>query len=295
VTWMKLDDRILEHPKFIRAVRLGGSEALHLWLGMRAWCAQALSDGAIPEDMIDEVRGPRRGRDKALAALVTVGLVERTDTGWTLHDYADWADSREEVLAARKKAADRQKASRQRRSGESQGAERSESRCMSRRDIAVTDGVSHGSVTPSVTLPPRARTETDTETDTETTPLCPPVDSQPKDLTGGARAADSGRAGIPCPSDLRLEPKDLASLEVTPGIPVPVAEAMAADLVGRWALDTERRYPSEIRWRQALRSALLTDWSDQAKRRRALDMVKPTEPGPEPERTDGLGDVAEWS
>lgn len=173
MTWMKLDDRILEHPKFIRAVRIGGSEALHLWLGLRAWCAQALSDGLVPEDMIDEVRGPRKGRDRALDALLTVGLVERSESGWTLHDYLEWSDSREEVLAARKKAAERQKVSRHRRNCESQNTGQRESRGMSRSDTGVTSSVSHTSVTPSVTRPPRARTETDTETETEDPPVAP--------------------------------------------------------------------------------------------------------------------------
>jgi hypothetical protein len=198
MTWMKLDDRILEHPKFIRAIRIGGSEALHLWLGLRAWCAQALSDGHVPEDMIEEVRGPRKGRERSLEALVEVGLVERTEVGWKLHDYSDWADSREDVLAARKKSAERQKASRRRRNGESQGTDHHESHGMSQRDAGVTSGVTHASVAPSVTHPPRARTETDTDTETLYPPVAPQggqtANGDPWGLTPEPKPRGRGRA-----------------------------------------------------------------------------------------------------
>ena len=194
MSWMKLDDQILEHPKFIRAVRIGGSEAVHLWIGLRAWCAQALSDGFVPEDMIDEVRGPKRGRDKALDALVTVGLVKMDPSGWRLHDYLEWADSREDVLTARKKAAARQKTSRANRScdvptmsqRDLQRDSHCESRGTSQRDSRVTE--------PSVTLPP-ARVPKPHHTETTPTP-------QPPNPQGGDGGSGGGK--VRCPVDLVL-------------------------------------------------------------------------------------------
>ncbi len=116
MSWIQLDDRILEHPKFVRAVRLGGSEAIHLWLGLRAYCAQFLSDGLVPTDMLPEVRGPlnERKREAALSALVDVGLLERCDVGVRLHDYLDWSSSRDEVLTRRGRDADRKRGGRSR-------------------------------------------------------------------------------------------------------------------------------------------------------------------------------------
>jgi len=99
VSWMDLDDRILEHPKFIRVVKLAGSDAVFLWLGIRAYCAQLLTDGFVPGDMIDEVRGPREPKKRAAAlnALVEVTLIERVDGGFFMHDFLDWSKSRAQI------------------------------------------------------------------------------------------------------------------------------------------------------------------------------------------------------
>jgi hypothetical protein len=147
VSWLELDDRILEHPKFIRAIKLGGSEAVHLWLGLRAYCGQNLTDGFIPEDMLDEVRGPSdpRKRAKALASLRTVGLLDEAPGGVMMHDFLEWSSSREEVLQRRESAKNRKRRSRANHSETDR-----EQPPSSRRDSAVTDaGVRSESPTPA--------------------------------------------------------------------------------------------------------------------------------------------------
>lgn len=138
MSWLELDDQILEHPKFIRAVKIGGSDAVFTWLGLRAYCAQKLSDGEIPADMIDEIRGPRESRKRAaaIAALVEVGLVETTDNGLRLHDYLHWSRSKEEIETRRQANAGRQRRHRE-------------------QPIPVTrdNDVTNTLVTPSVTIP----------------------------------------------------------------------------------------------------------------------------------------------
>lgn len=113
---IELDDMILEHPKFIRAVKLAGSDTVFLWLGLRAYCARMLTDGFVPEDMIEEVRGPREAscRARALSALREAKLVDDAEGGIRLHDYLDWAQSRDQVLAWRKANAERKARSRAR-------------------------------------------------------------------------------------------------------------------------------------------------------------------------------------
>jgi hypothetical protein len=135
MSWLELDDGILEHPKFIRAVKLGGSEAVHLWLGLRAYCGKHLTDGAIPKDMLDEVRGPTnpKKREVALAALFTVGLLDDGGSDVLMHDFLDWSSSREAVLAARERARER--------------------KAKSRGGHAVTSAVTPRVVTPAVTDP----------------------------------------------------------------------------------------------------------------------------------------------
>jgi hypothetical protein len=126
VTWIRLDDSYLEHPKFRRLLKIGGPNALYLWHGALAWCAQHLTDGVIPADMLDEPRGPARGsaRERAWEALVTVGLCTRAETEpstpvhcrarvqHTLHDYADYQPTASAVRAGRADAARRKQLSR---------------------------------------------------------------------------------------------------------------------------------------------------------------------------------------
>lgn len=134
MSWMDLDDKLLDHPKFIRAVKRGGSEVVHLWLGLRQYVAQQLTDGFIPDDMVDEVRGPHgRKREQALAVLREVGLVDAAEGGVQLHDFLQWSKSRDQILKQREANRLRQAKSRDRN--------------------AVTDTVTNADVTPSVTLP----------------------------------------------------------------------------------------------------------------------------------------------
>jgi hypothetical protein len=126
MSWLGLDDGILDHPKFIRAVNMSGSEAIHLWLGLRAYCGKHLTDGFIPADMVDEVRGPKgKARERVLATLVHVGLLEQSGPGgYQMHDYLDWSESRDDIIRKRERARERQ----------------AKSRGMSQRDSTVTHG-----------------------------------------------------------------------------------------------------------------------------------------------------------
>lgn len=132
MSWCELDDGILDNPKFIRAAKEGGSDAIHLWLGLKCYCSKHLTDGFVPEDMLDEVRGPRspKARERAMRALMSARLVHLADGGYQMHDYLDWSSSREEVLARRAAARERKQRSR--------GADTSVRR-PSRRDDDVTD------------------------------------------------------------------------------------------------------------------------------------------------------------
>ena len=182
MSWIELDDGILDHPKFIRAVKLGGSEAVHLWLGIRAYCAKLLTDGKVPSDMLDEVRGPKdsRRRAAALDALVTVGLLETTADGVQMHDYLQWSKSRDVVLKQRESARERQ--------------------AKSRGSHSVTGSVTHGAVTPSVTEPSPLLS---TPTLTSITPVAP---------KGGEPKKRERRSGTwrRVPKDWEIRPEERA-------------------------------------------------------------------------------------
>jgi hypothetical protein len=98
VSWLKIDDRILDHPKFVRAERQAASTAIHLWVGLMSYCKQHRTDGWVPIDMLARVNGPRgRWRARALEALIAEKLVEREGDRLHVHDYLDWNPSRYEI------------------------------------------------------------------------------------------------------------------------------------------------------------------------------------------------------
>lgn len=104
MSYLELDDGILNHPKFVLAADRGGSGAIHMWLGLRAYCGQHITDGDIPKYMLKKVSGPERPRDRehALAVLIEVGLVEDRTDHYQLHDFLDWSSSREEIMERRR-------------------------------------------------------------------------------------------------------------------------------------------------------------------------------------------------
>lgn len=96
MTWAKVDDRFHGHSKARRA-----REALALWVLALAWCADELTDGAVPRDMPDLLLP---GLGEAFASrLVEVGLWERTDAGYQFHDWLDYQPSARKVKAERSK------------------------------------------------------------------------------------------------------------------------------------------------------------------------------------------------
>ncbi len=112
MSWLRMDDAMLDHPKWIRALRDGGDAALHLWLRFCAWSSRHLTDGIIPADVIDAIPGPRGAKVRARAqqALADASLIERRSNGdLLLHDYLEYNPSRAEVMAERGRKAQNQR------------------------------------------------------------------------------------------------------------------------------------------------------------------------------------------
>lgn len=258
---LELDDQILNHTKFVRAVRLGGAETVFAWLGIRAYVGQNLSDGFVPADMVDELRGPQgKKREAAIKTLCEVGLLhavtdgivgrevcsncaERTavaplnGSGLLMHDYLQWSRSKSRVLADRAKARDRQCLS----------------RGKSRRDIVDPSGGGSGASTTTTTSPP---------TSSPTTPLPPVV------------VADGEIAGA-CPVPLPLDDEAFQQLELDVGMPRHVAEkALRSWASDQAATKLVRHLETWIRW--GLRS-IRGQWTgDKAGMLRAAELPKPS-------------------
>lgn len=90
--WIKLDDQIAHHPKFLKA----GATASWLFVGGLGYSARYLTDGAIPSEALSSLTSIPKPERYAVT-LVSVGLWDGTEGGWQIHDYHAFQPSREEV------------------------------------------------------------------------------------------------------------------------------------------------------------------------------------------------------
>jgi hypothetical protein len=215
MSWLLLDDQILRHPKFVRAQRLSGSTAFHLWVGLTAYCKQQQSDGRVPSDMIETVDGPdKRWRSRALKALLEVRLVEYEGDDLWVHDFLDWNASRQEIEA---KAVAR-------RAGRAHppGIKRTSKERRTERigsvgpNVVGASNLELGDLSKPANLnatrkPPN--TNTNTNSNTNGSPLAPlAADPSPAAPTSASKKKSSHRVGKRiCPAD--FEP-DAATLKV---------------------------------------------------------------------------------
>lgn len=112
MTWVKLDDRFPSHRK----IALLSDRAFRLHVSAICWCSENLTDGRIADrelSLITRIRGMKATAKQ----LEDAGVWDRTDDGWVIHDYLDFNPSRDQVLAERKKNAERQEKFRRRKNG----------------------------------------------------------------------------------------------------------------------------------------------------------------------------------
>lgn len=115
-------EEFLRCDKTRRALQLGGAEAVLVWLALKGYCSENLTDGFIPYEDVDALVDnlvDSTKRESALAALVDCGrmrpdgsrgpgLLERGEFGWQLHDYLDHCDPADIQAARRRRATQRQ-------------------------------------------------------------------------------------------------------------------------------------------------------------------------------------------
>lgn len=157
-------EEFLTCDKTRRAVEAAGSDAIVMWLAMKAYCSEHLTNGFIPEEEIGKLPGaPKRRRSRALRALVEcgrvdetgqrgAGLVDRTEHGWRLHDYLDHSECADDLRLKRAQETARKRAYRAKKR-----AEIEESVRMSRagQDTGQPRDTTGQSVPPSANCPGR--------------------------------------------------------------------------------------------------------------------------------------------
>jgi hypothetical protein len=197
MTWVKLDDQMVEHPKCVNLTPY----AWTLWLHGLCYCSRNLTDGHIPHAMLPRLSAITRA-EKAAAELVDAGLWHDRESGWEVHDYLSHQRSAEQVRFERAAATERKRAER------------------SRRDTPNPQTVTTEPVTPRVTKKSRRdrrvtpTVEVETESDT-TIPVVPSSangsPTPPRTPSGSARhpnpsAADPLDDFVPANHPPREEP-----------------------------------------------------------------------------------------
>lgn len=117
-----LKEEFVGGDKWRRAVKLGGSDAIVMWLALKCYAAQHPStEGFVPDESLDDLPGaPRDEPRKAIEALVQcgllgpdgtrgAGLVDLVEGGFQLHDYLDHSQTPEEIELRREKARDKKR------------------------------------------------------------------------------------------------------------------------------------------------------------------------------------------
>lgn len=99
--YAQIDTEALTHPK-IAGLSDG---AFRVWVAALAYCQRHLTDGALPADGLHALGV--KVHPKACDELVAKRLWERTEQGFSVHDYLAWNTSRAEVEAKRAEARER--------------------------------------------------------------------------------------------------------------------------------------------------------------------------------------------
>lgn len=194
MSWVKLDDKVGEHVKVLRA----GPAAAWMWAMGIAYCNRHLTFGFVPAEQIDRLTSERGAAARKLAkTLVDVGLFDAVDGGYRVHDYEDMNPSADKVAADREAAKLRKQAERERKRGG-----------VSTRSQCDTRETPHG-VTDSVTDVSQRDLAGARATPTPTPTPVPPVGSPQGTAGGGAHEPQAGTPRlVPRPAVARPHPLD---------------------------------------------------------------------------------------
>lgn len=98
--WVRVDDGLFSHPKIMQAWTTSPA-SIGLWPQAASWAARYLTDGHVSSEFVVGLMPRRRQRDQMTGALVDAGLWVPNGAGWQIHDWQDYNQSREQVLARR--------------------------------------------------------------------------------------------------------------------------------------------------------------------------------------------------
>lgn len=149
--WFKVSDDLPSKPETTRIPRVYRRAALGVWALAGSWSAQQLTDGHIPQHMLEELSGT----EEDAAWLVTAGFWSAVDDGWQFVEWAPEQPLREVVLELRRKNAEKLK------------NWRSKNKPSNPVTPSVTDTVTDPVTNDVVTLPPSLSPKPDPTTSNE--------------------------------------------------------------------------------------------------------------------------------
>lgn len=233
-------------PKWVRAIKIGGSDAIVMWLALKLYAATHPTNGFVPDEEVDSLRGAPKQPRKALKALVDcgaldaegargAGLVEQERHGWQLHDYTEHANSSERETLRRERAREKK---RRQREQERLELELLQSSRVGGRQPDYGKGTVPGTVPGTLPESPggvpllpapghsgaRPPALVHAREPNPTQPNQHENNPPPKDLSGSATdetgvvvVFDDGRK-VPCPADLELTDGQASALELGQGM-----------------------------------------------------------------------------
>lgn len=98
MAWFRVDDKFHSHSK-VRKVLADDPAALALWVVAGSWSSDNLQDGFVPDHQLPWLIPA--GADELAQKLIAARLWKRVRGGYQFHDFTDWNQSKEQVLAKR--------------------------------------------------------------------------------------------------------------------------------------------------------------------------------------------------
>ena len=102
--YIQLVNGFYANEKVQELARSGRMDAVGVFCMSLAYCGDHLTDGFVPRRAMLYVIG---ATSEQVNALCDVGMLEAVEEGWLIHDYTEHNRTKEQVLHARKKSAER--------------------------------------------------------------------------------------------------------------------------------------------------------------------------------------------
>lgn len=120
--WFKVDDGFANSKPVLRIPRRYRTQAVGLWVLAGTWAAKELTDGHIPEYVLEDFAST----PTIAGHLVAAGLWETADDGYQFVGWSKYQPTKEQVLTSRAEEAERRKLGREsRRKASEQGKDES--------------------------------------------------------------------------------------------------------------------------------------------------------------------------